>query len=112
MIYTETYFHTKMSAKKSLEQVYQEMQQQRIMESQRREAQEKDLFDQREKARLEWLRKMKMYELSSSVSPSSSSSAGAGSGGGRLLIQVIQGQILTESGNPLFTESGISLTIE
>lgn len=49
-----------MSGKKSLDQIWQQMQSQRATEAQRQAAQERALYEQRELARQEYLRRMRM----------------------------------------------------
>jgi hypothetical protein len=71
-----------MSGKKSLEQIWQQMQAKRDAESQRQMAQERVLYEQKEKVRQEYLRRMRMFEKIGTNTPTSASSAGAG--GGRL----------------------------
>lgn len=66
-----------MSGKKSLEQVWQQMQAQQAAELQRRMAQEQALYEQREMARQEYLQRMRMFEAQIGPNtPTSSSSAG------------------------------------
>jgi hypothetical protein len=69
-----------MSGKKSLDQIWQQMQAQRVAEVQRQMAQERALYEQRELARQEYLKRMIMYEASNNTNPAASSSAGAGGG--------------------------------
>lgn len=66
---------------RSLDDIWRKMQDQRAAEHQRRIEQEKALYEQRERARQEYLQRIKMNEVNSTA-PSSSSSAGAGGGGG------------------------------
>lgn len=70
-----------MSNKKSLEEIWQKMQSQKAEETQRKLLQEKTLWEQREKARQEYLKRMRMFEARSSAA-ASSAAAGAGAGGG------------------------------
>lgn len=66
-----------------------------------------DDYRLKQMAWMKWTRKINEF---TSFSPSSSSSAGAGgAGGGRLLSN---SQILTENGQPLFTEGGSFITLE
>ena len=78
---------------KSLDDIWRKMEAQRAAEHQRRIEQEKALYEQRERARQEYLQRMIINEITStSLAPSSSSSAGAGGGGGlRRNIQNITG---------------------
>jgi hypothetical protein len=70
-----------MSGKKSLDQIWQQMQAQRAAEVQRQMAQERALYEQREMARQEYLQRMRMFEATNTVAAASSA---AGAGGGRL----------------------------
>lgn len=95
-----------MSGKKSLEQIWQQIQSQREAEAQRQAVQERALYEQREIARQEYLKRMRMFE-SSTVNTSSSS---AGAGGGRL-IKSDKVQLSLSGGKSLFyIESGESLS--
>lgn len=68
---------------KSLDEIWRKMQAQQAAEHQRKIEQERALYEQRERARQEYLKNIRLNELSSTnLAPSSSSSAGAG--GGRL----------------------------
>lgn len=70
-----------MSGKKSLDQIWQQMQAQRIAEAQRAASQERALYEQRERARQEYLQRMRMFEKigpNTNNTPTSSSSAGGG----------------------------------
>ncbi len=83
-------------AGKSLDDVWRQMQAQRAAEQQRRIAQERAIYEQRERARQEYLQRERQRQIirESSFNPSSaaaaaSSAAGAGGagGGGRLPVQ-------------------------
>lgn len=50
---------------KSLDQIWQEIQQQRVVEQQARMIQERALIEQREAARQDYLRQRNMYAMSS-----------------------------------------------
>lgn len=63
---------------KSLEEIWNEMEQKRLLEKKIVEQQEQVLYEQREIARQEYLKTMRMYEAASSVN----SVAGAGGAGG------------------------------
>jgi len=63
---------------KSLEEIWNEMEQKRLLEKQIAEQQDQALYEQREKARQEYLKTMRMYEAASSAN----SAAGAGGAGG------------------------------
>ena len=65
--------------KKSLEDIWSQMEQKRLFEKQTAEQKETALYEQREIARKEYLKVMRMYEASSSIT-NSSSAAGAGGG--------------------------------
>jgi hypothetical protein len=62
---------------KSLEEIWNEMEQKRLLEKQIVEQKEQALYEQREIARQEYLKTIRMYEASS-VAPASSAAAGAG----------------------------------
>jgi hypothetical protein len=64
---------------KSLEEIWNEMEQKRLLEKQIVEQKEQALYEQREIARQEYLKTIRMYEASS-VPPASSAAAGAGGG--------------------------------
>ena len=64
---------------KSLEEIWNEMEQKRLLEKQIVEQKEQALYEQREIARQEYLKTIRMYEASS-VAPVSSAAAGAGGG--------------------------------
>jgi hypothetical protein len=69
-------------AGKSLDDIWRQMQSQRAAEQQQRLAQERAIYEQRERQRQEYLQRMRMYEFASpSFSPSS---AAAGAGGGSI----------------------------
>jgi hypothetical protein len=75
---------------KSLDEIWRKMQAQQAAEHQRKIEQEKALYEQRERARQEYLQRMRMNEITSTnLAPSSSSSAGAGGGGLRRNVQNI-----------------------
>jgi len=63
---------------KSLEEIWNEMEQKRLLEKQIVEQKEQALYEQREIARQEYLKTMRMYEAASSAN----SAAGAGGAGG------------------------------
>ena len=63
---------------KSLDEVWRQMQAQRESEQQRRLAEESAIYEQREKARQEYLQRNRMFEK---FNPAAASSAAAGSGG-------------------------------
>jgi hypothetical protein len=63
---------------KSLEEIWNEMEQKRLLEKQIVEQKEQSLYEQREIARQEYLKTMRMYEAASSAN----SAAGAGGAGG------------------------------
>jgi hypothetical protein len=63
---------------KSLDEVWRQMQAQRESEQQRRLAEESAIYEQREKARQEYLQRNRMFER---FNPAAASSAAAGSGG-------------------------------
>ncbi len=69
---------------KSLDEVWRQMQAQRQAEIARQQSQERALNEQRERARQEYLRNMRMYEKIGPNNPSAAASAAAGSGGGRI----------------------------
>ena len=73
-------------AGKSLDDIWRQMQAQRAAEQQARIAQERALYEQRERARQEYLQRMRMYEFASPTPASTAPGAGAGSGGGRLPV--------------------------
>lgn len=64
-----------MSGKKSLDQIWQQIQAQKAAESQRQVAQERLLYEQREIARQEYLKRMRMFEKIGPNTPTSASSA-------------------------------------
>jgi len=64
--------------KKSLEEIWNQMEQKRLFEKQNAEKKETELHDQREIARKEYLKVMRMYEA---ISTTNTSSAAAGAGG-------------------------------
>jgi hypothetical protein len=66
-------------AGKSLDEIWRKMQDQRQAEIQKKLTQEKALYEQRERARQEYLKNIRMYEKVSTVPTSSSSAAGGGS---------------------------------
>jgi hypothetical protein len=74
---------------KSLEEIWQKMQEEKLNQKTTKENEEKKLYEAREKARQEYIQRNRMYE---NFVPLSSSSA-AGAGGGRQLQS--QTQILT-----------------
>lgn len=63
---------------KSLEEIWNEMEQKRLLEKQIVEQQEQQLYEQREKARQEYLKNMRMYE----AAINNANSAAAGGAGG------------------------------
>jgi hypothetical protein len=65
---------------KSLEEIWNEMEQKRLLEKQIVEQKEQSLYEQREIARQEYLKTMRMYEASSNIVTNTS----VGSGGGTL----------------------------
>lgn len=69
---------------KSIDQIWKEMQQQQTERRQARDQEDQRIFEEREKARLEYVRRNKMYE-----SVSSASSAAGGGGGGTPTIEYI-----------------------
>jgi hypothetical protein len=75
-------------AGRSLDDVWRQMQAQRAAEQQRRMAEERAIYEQRERARQEYLQRMRMYEASFNPAAAAAAAAGAGSGGGRLPQQV------------------------
>ena len=66
--------------KKSLEEIWNQMEQKRLFEKQNVEQQETALYEQREIARQEYLKVMRMYEASSSLNATAAAAA-AGAGG-------------------------------
>ena len=66
--------------KKSLEEIWNQMEQKRLFEKQNVEQQETALYEQRETARQEYLKVMRMYEASSSLNATAAAAA-AGAGG-------------------------------
>lgn len=64
--------------KKSLEEIWNQMEQKRLFEKQTVEQKETELYEQRETARKEYLKVMRMYEA---ISNTNTSSAAAGAGG-------------------------------
>jgi hypothetical protein len=68
---------------KSLDDILRQMQAQRAAEQQQRMAQERALYEQRERLRQEYLQRMRMYEFASPNFSPSSAAAGAGGGGNR-----------------------------
>ena len=71
--------------KKSIDQVWNQIQSQRLAEQQRIITQERNLNEQRERARQEYLNRVRMYERASSpAAAAAAAGAGAGGGGGRL----------------------------
>lgn len=77
-------------AGKSLDEIWRQMQAQRVAEQQARIAQERSINEQRERARQEYLQKMRMYEFTS-FNPSAASSAAGAGGGRRIPQQVVTG---------------------
>ena len=73
-------------AGRSLDDVWRQMQAQRAAEQQQRMAQERALYEQRERQRQEYLQRMRMYEFASPNFSPSSAAAGAGGGGNRQTI--------------------------
>jgi len=71
-------------AGKSLDEIWRQIQAQRQAEIQRQQAQERLLNEQRERARQEYLRNMRMYEK---VGPTIPTSSAPGSGGGSIRRQ-------------------------
>ncbi len=65
---------------KSLEEIWQKMQNEKLIQRAIRENQEKKLYEAREKARQEYLQRNRMYE---NFVPTSAASSAVGSGGGR-----------------------------
>lgn len=63
---------------KSLNDIWSQMQSQRAAEQQRRIAQEKALYEQRERQRQDYLQKMRMYEKFSNINPAAAAVAGGG----------------------------------
>ena len=76
-----------MSGRKSLDQIWQQMQAQRAAEVQRQMAQERALYEQREMARQEYLQRMRIFEKTFNPSAAASSAAGAGGGGSLRSVQ-------------------------
>jgi hypothetical protein len=72
-------------AGKSLDEIWRQMQSQRQAEIGRQQAQERALYESRERARQEYLRNMRMYEKVGPVIPTSSA---PGSGGGSRRISI------------------------
>jgi hypothetical protein len=73
---------------KSLDDIWRQMQTQIAAEQQQRMAQERALYEQRERQRQEYLQRMRVNEFSSlNFSPSSAAAAGAGGGGNQVTIQ-------------------------
>jgi hypothetical protein len=68
-------------AGRSLDDVWRQMQAQRAAEQQQRMAQERALYEQRERQRQEYLQRMRMFER---FSPASAASSAAGAGGGSI----------------------------
>lgn len=70
---------------KSLDDIWRQMQAQRAAEQQQRMAQERALYEQRERLRQEYLQRMRMYEFASANFSPSSAAAGAGGSGNRVI---------------------------
>jgi hypothetical protein len=67
--------------KKSLEEIWNQMEQKRLFEKQTVEQKETELYEQRETARKEYLKVMRMYEvISTTNTPAAAAAAGAGGG--------------------------------
>jgi hypothetical protein len=64
--------------KKSLEEIWNQMEQKRLFEKQTVEQKETELYEQRETARKEYMKVMRMYEASSSLNSVAAAAAGAG----------------------------------
>ena len=64
--------------KKSLEEIWNQMEQKRLFEKQNVEQQETALYEQRETARQEYLKVMRMYEASSSLNATAAAAAAGG----------------------------------
>lgn len=82
---------------KSIDDIWRQMQAQRAAEQQSRMAQERALYEQRERARQEYLQRMKMYEFASPTPASTAPGAGAGAGGGRLSLNVDYPELIQQS---------------
>jgi hypothetical protein len=67
---------------KSIDQVWREMQQRRQVEMQRQILLEKQEQEKRERSRQEYLSKMRMFEVNTSVASSAAAGAAGGAGGG------------------------------
>ena len=85
---------------------------QRIYESIKRDYESRGIeIDEGKLRQMAWMKRDRMmFESSSLLSSASSAVAGAGGGGGSGNRRV--GQLLTETGLPLLTESGINIVIE
>lgn len=84
---------------KSLDDIWRKMQAEQAAEHQRRIEQERAIYEQREKARQEYLQRIRMNEVSSTnLAPSSSSSAGGGGGSLRRNVESIT-RVIAQSYN-------------
>ena len=84
---------------------------QRIYESIKRDYESRGIeIDEGKLRQMAWMKRDRMMFESSSLLSSAAAAAGAGGGGGSGNRRV--GQLLTETGLPLLTESGINIVIE
>jgi hypothetical protein len=82
---------------KSLEDIWRQMEAQRMAEQQRRATEERAIFEQREIQRQEYLKIIRMYESSSinnSAAAAAAAGAGAGGGGSRIKVSEVNNLIL------------------
>ena len=81
-------------AGRSIEDILRQQAAQRQAQIQQQQAQERALYEQRERARQDYLERARMYEKLASINPSAAASAAAGAGGsGNRVIPTINGHV-------------------